>query len=75
MSFSKMLEILKQKEKKKIVFVQCGHFYLATEGNAILLHEILGFKCKCFRNQVCKVGIPVGYVKEYQNMKKMQRYI
>lgn len=35
MSFSVMLEILKKKENKKIVFVQCGHFYLATEGDAV----------------------------------------
>lgn len=73
MSFSKMLEILKQKEKKKIVFVQCGHFYLAIEGDAVLLHEILGFKCTCFKNQVCKVGIPVGslekYLKELEKLK------
>ena len=31
MSFSNMLEILKQKNKGKIVIVKLGNFYIATE--------------------------------------------
>ena len=41
MSFSKMLDLLKQKEKGKIVIVKLGNFYVATEEDAVLLHDKL----------------------------------
>lgn len=60
-----MFEIIKKKEKEKIVFVQCGHFYLAIEEDAVFLNEMLGLKCTCFKNQICKVGMPINSIKKY----------
>ena len=65
MSFSKMFEILKIKEKNKIILVQCGHFYIAIGEDAVWLHEKLGLKCTCFKNQMCKVGIPINSIEKY----------
>ena len=65
MSFSKMLEILKMKEKNKIVLVKCGAFYIGTAEDAVLLHHKLNLKCTCFQNNVCKVGIPVMALEKY----------
>ena len=64
MSFSKMLEILKKKEKK-IVFVECGAFYLAVGEDAVFLHDTLRLKCTCFRNNICKIGIPINSIEKY----------
>ena len=65
MSFSKMLELLKEKNKGKIVFVKLGAFYVATEEDAVLLHEKLDFKCNCFKNRTCKIGFPVNSLDKY----------
>ena len=74
MSFSVMFEILKKKDKKKIVFVRCGHFYLAIESDAVFLHEILDLKCTCFKNQICKVGIPTTVLEKYLKKLDELRY-
>lgn len=65
MSFSKMFEILKMKEKNKIVLVQCGHFYTAIAEDAVLLQKVLDLKCTCFKNQMCKIGIPITSIEKY----------
>ncbi len=65
MSFSKMVEILKKKEKNKIVFIECGAFYLAMGEDAIFLHEKFEFKCTCFLENVCKIGIPINSLEKY----------
>ena len=59
MSFSKMLEILQERNEKKIVLIRLGMFYIATGRDAVLLHDKLNLKCTCFTDNVCKVGIPV----------------
>jgi len=59
MSFSKMLEILKEKNKGKMVLIKVGAFYVATGEDAVLLHNKLDLKCTCFKNQECKVGFPI----------------
>ena len=41
MSFSNMLEILKEKNKGKIVIIKLGAFYVATGEDAVLLHKKL----------------------------------
>ena len=65
MSFSNMLEILKQKNKGKIVIVKLGSFYIATEEDAVLLHDKLNLKCSCFKNNMCKVGFPINSLEKY----------
>ena len=65
MSFSQMMEILKKKENGKMVIVQLGAFYVATEEDAVLLHDKLELKCSCFQNNSCKVGVPVNSLDKY----------
>ena len=65
MAFSQMLEILKEKEKGKIVFVRLGTFYIAVGEDAVLLHKILDLKCTCFKLNICKVGFPVIALDKY----------
>ena len=65
MSFSRMLELLKKKEKGKIVLVKLGNFYIATEEDAVILHKKLQLQCSCFKNNTCKVGFPVIALEKY----------
>ena len=65
MSFSNMLEILKEKDKEKIVFVKLGPFYVATGKDAVFLNKQLGLKCICFKKEVCKIGIPETRIEYY----------
>ena len=58
MSFSNMLEILQEKNKNSIVLIKAGIFYIATGADAVFLGQELKLKCVCFKNQICKIGIP-----------------
>lgn len=73
MSFSKMVEGLKERDKEKLLIIGLGAFYIAIGEDAVLLHEELGLKCTCFKNHICKVGIPrnsIGkYIKEIEKLK------
>ena len=74
MSFSKMFDLLKEKKQGKVVFVKCGHFYIAIEEDAVLLNDLLGLKCTCFRENTCKVGVPVNSIEKYISKLKELRY-
>ena len=74
MSFSKMFDLLKEKKQGKVVFVKCGHFYIAIEEDAVLLNDLLDLKCTCFRNNTCKVGVPVNSIEKYISKLKELRY-
>lgn len=65
MSFSNMLEILQEKNKGKILLIKLGTFYIATGKDAVLLHNKLELKCTCFKNNICKIGIPVNSLEKY----------
>ena len=65
MSFSKMLEILQERNEKKIVLIRLGMFYIATGRDAVLLHDKLNLKCTCFTDNVCKVGVPITAIDRY----------
>ena len=73
MSISKMVEGLKERDKEKLLIIGLGAFYIAIGEDAVLLHEKLGLKCTCFKNHICKVGIPrnsiVKYIKEIETLK------
>ena len=60
-----MMEILQERNKGKIVLIKLGAFYVATEKDAVFLHEKLELKCTCFKNNVCKVGIPINALEKY----------
>ena len=74
MSFSRMFDLLREKEQGKVVFVKCGHFYIAIEEDAVLLNDLLGLKCTCFRENTCKVGVPVNSIEKYINKLQELRY-
>lgn len=59
-----MLEILKEKNKGKIVIIKLGAFYIATEEDAVLLNKILKLKNTCLEKN-CKVGFPVNSLNKY----------
>ena len=46
---------------------------MALEEDAVLLHEKLGLNCTCFKNNSCKVGLPINsigkYLKEIDKLK------
>ena len=65
MGFSNMLEILQEKNQEKIVLVRLGAFYIATGRDAILLHTKLNLKCTCFKNNICKVGVPINSIEKF----------
>lgn len=65
MPFSKMLELLKQKEKGIIVFIKLGTFYISTAEDAVLLHNKLELKCTCFKMNICKMGFLVNSLEKY----------
>ena len=65
MSLSKMLEILQERNEKKIVIIRLGMFYIATGRDAVLLHDKLNLKCTCFTDNVCKVGVPIIAIDKY----------
>lgn len=67
MSFSQMAEILKQKHKGEILFIKLGVFYVATAQDAVFLNGLLNLKCTCYKNRICKVGVPVGSLQKYIN--------
>ena len=39
--------------------------YIATGRDAILLNVKLNLKCTCFKNNICKVGIPATSIEKY----------
>lgn len=54
--------------------VKLGAFYIATGRDAILLHSKLNLKCTCFKNNICKVGIPVTSIESYLPKLDKTRY-
>ena len=74
MSFSQMLEILQDKDSSRVVLIKLGHFYIATGRDAVLLHKKLNLKCTCFKNNICKVGIPVNSLEKYVEKFNQMQY-
>ena len=70
MGFSKMMELLQQKNKGAIVLCNAGKFYIARGKDAILLNRILGLKLTCLEAEVCKVGFPITSIEKYQKLSK-----
>ena len=59
MGFSKMMELLQEKNKGKIVICSNGGFYIAVGKDAVMLHELLDLKVSCFKPEICKIGFPI----------------
>ena len=65
MSFCQMMNILREGNRGKIVFVNTGVFYIAVEEDAVLLNNKLKLKCTCFQKNTCKVGIPITVLEKH----------
>ena len=67
MKFSKKFEEIKNREENigKIVLIRCGIFFIAIGNDSVLLNKLYGLKVTCFKENVCKVGIPVSFISKY----------
>lgn len=74
MGFGKMMELLQEKNKGKIVLCNCGNFYIATGKDAIVLYESLGLQLSCFKPEICKVGFPIASLEKYTDMIQEKGY-
>ena len=74
MGFSKMMELLQQKEKNKIVICNMGNFYVSIGRDAVLLHELLGLKVSWFKEEICKVGFPIISLEKYTDKIEIKNY-
>lgn len=68
MGFSKMMELLQQKEKGKIIFCNAGNFYIAIGRDAVLLNDLIDLKLTCLKQEVCKVGFPINALEKYTEL-------
>lgn len=74
MGFSKMMELLQEKNKGKIVLCNCGNFYIAIGKDAIVLYESLNLQLSCFKPEICKVGFPITSLEKYTDMIQEKEY-
>ena len=76
MKFSKRIEEIKNKEenKGKLVLVRCGIFFIAIGSDAILLNKLYGLKVTCFKENICKVGVPVSFALKYLELIERDKY-
>lgn len=65
MTFSDMMEVLKEENKGRIVFCNNGSFYVAIGNDAILLNKVLNLKLSCMKTGLCKVGFPIDSLEKY----------
>lgn len=64
MKFYEFIEELQKINENKVVLIKSGVFFNAVGRDAIILEKIFNLKRTCFTKGVCKVGLPVNYVKE-----------
>ena len=64
MKFYEFIEELQRLNPKKVIMVKTGTFFNSIGKDAIILDKTLGLKRTCFARGLCKVGLPVRYVKE-----------
>ena len=70
MKFYEFILKLQELNSGKIVMVRSGTFFNSVGKDAIVLEYLLGFKRTCFAKGLCKVGMPVTYVKETREFLK-----
>ena len=74
MTFSRLLELLQEKDKGYIILANSGAFYIAIGRDAILLNKILDLKLSCMCKDLCKVGFPKSALGKYKKLLKRNRY-
>lgn len=70
MKLYEFIENLQKLNPNKVVMVKSGAFFNSIGKDAVILEKILGFKRTCFAKGLCKVGMPVAYVR--QNIEKVK---
>ena len=68
MSFTYMMEILKEEHKGRIIFCNNGSFYVAIGNDETLLNEVLNLKLSCMKEGLCKVGFPTEALEKYTEL-------
>ena len=74
MSFNKMVQILQNKNKGKIILCELGYFYIAIGKDAILLNKIIKLRLNSVKPGVCKVGFPINSLEKYEELIKEKEY-
>ena len=74
MSFCKMIELLQNKDKGKIILINSGAFYIARGKDELLLHNILDLKVNCMETEICKVGFPKNSLEKYTKLIQEKGY-
>lgn len=74
MGFSKMLELLQNKDKGYIILANAGNFYIARGRDAIKLHDLLDLKTSCLETEICKVGFPLNSIEKYTKLIEEKQY-
>ena len=74
MGFSKMLELLQNKNKGKIILCNAGEFYIARGKDAVLLNKEIGLKLTCLETEICKVGFPKIALDKYCKLIEEKQY-
>lgn len=69
-----MIDILKEKNREKIVFCNLGNFYIAVGRDAVFLNKTLELKLSCFKEEMCKVGFPINSLEKYTDMIQEKGY-
>ena len=60
MKFYEIVKELQKENKGKIVLIRNGIFYCAIGKDTVLMNNVLGYIPVCFKENVCKCGIPVN---------------
>ena len=68
MTFGRMMKQMQYALNGKILFVDCGAFYIASGKDAILVNKLINLKLNCFGKGVCKVGFPINALEKYAKL-------
>lgn len=74
MKFLGKIEELKKENEDRILLARCGVFMIAIGKDAIFLSEKFGFKKTCFREGVCREGVPLTYTLKYLKLLEYRGY-
>ena len=74
MKFLGKIEELKKENEDRILLARCGVFMIAIGKDAIFLSEKFGFKKTCFREGICRVGVPLTYTLKYLELLEYRGY-
>ena len=74
MKFLGRIEELKKENEDRILLARCGVFMIAIGKDAMFLSEKFGLKKTCFREGICRVGVPLTYTLKYLELLEYRGY-